>query len=741
MSAPGTNADPWMGSSSWRHQMFGSGRGGRGTGEAPALSGAHRRAAIFACWAGGFLLIVAARLFDVQIIHGHYWAAQGAAERGAQTVVPLPAKRGEIVDRHGRLLAISVPASEITADPALIPAKKVAAEAAKLGGILSLPTSQIAAALSGPGQYAVVQAQATAAQGEAVSALNLAGITVVPTTTREYPEGFFMGHILGFVNQIGGAAGVEESYNKILAGTNGSEVVQWAPVVGGPIASVPAHIVPPKPGLTLELTIDAGLQAQLQQQLERAIATTGARAAYGIVLQPKTGDILAASSWPTFDPNTYSDASVAVWDNTVAGTDLVPGSVFKPVTLSGVLTQGVASPTTPFFDPGYLSVGGVQIHDFMHLARHETLLMGFEQSSNVVFGTVGMRLGATRFYQNLKAFGLTQPPQTDLPGAQGNVMYPESGLTNLNIAEESFGEGLETTPLSLITAINVVADGGKLIEPHVGLALLNPTTGRVVRRIAPTVVRQVIPPSVAATVRQMMVSVVNDGTGNRAFIPCYDVGGKTGTSNIYGGPTGILNSFVASFVALAPASNPAAIVLIQLVAPKGPFNEGGEVAAPVAQMVLRDALHTLGVPPACTATNQALPSPGAPGTTAQNLWMVTMPDVVGMTPAAGIAAVRQTNLFLQVTGGGPKILRQNPEPGAMVQQWTNVQAYSTPASLIPTTFQAVPNLLGDTMAQASAAATQAGFALVASGAGHAVLQEPPAGTLEAPGTSIQADFR
>jgi cell division protein FtsI/penicillin-binding protein 2 len=696
---------------------------------------------VAACWTGALLLVAAGRLLDVQVIHGRYWATQGAAERGGRTVVPLPASRGQIVDRNGRLLAISIPASEITADPALIPAPQVAAEAATLGGILSVPAAQISTALSGPGQYAVVQPQATAAQGEAVSALNLPGITVLPATARDYPEGFFAGHILGFVNQAGGVAGVEQSYNHDLAGTNGYEVVQWAPVVGGPITGAPAHVVPPKAGLTLQLTIDSGLQAELQQQLERAIATTGATAAYGIVLQPQTGAILAASSWPTFDPNTYSDASVVVWGNTVAGTDVVPGSVFKPITLSAVLTQGVAAPTTPFFDPGYLSVGGVQIHDFTRLATNETLLTGFEQSSNVVFGTVGMRLGASRFYQNLQAFGLTQAPQTDLPGAQGNVMYPESGLTNLNVAEESFGEGLEVTPLSLISALNVVADGGRLIEPHIGQALIDPATGRVVRRITPTVVRQVIPASVAATVRQMMVSVVNDGTGNRAFIPCYDVGGKTGTSNLYGGPTGILNSFVASFVAMAPASNPAAIVLIQLVAPKGPLNEGGEVAAPVAQVVLRDALHTLGVPPACTASNRTLPAPGTAGTTAQVLYMVSMPDVVGMSPAAGTAAARQVGLYLHVTGGGAAILRQDPEPGAMVQQWTSVQAYTTPAALVPTTFQPVPNVLGDSMAQASAAATQAGFALVPSGAGHAVRQEPPAGTMEAPGSSIQADFR
>lgn len=715
-------------------------RPGRRGGGVPRPSGVQRRAVVLAAWAGAFLLVLTGRLVEIQLLHGSRLAAVGAAERGADTAIPLPATRGDIVDRNGHLLAVSVGGSEIVADPALIPATQASTVAQSLAGVLTVPESGIAAAISGPGQYAVVQALATAAQGEAVAALGLPGITVVPTTRREYPDGFFMGHILGFLNADGGAAGVELSYNQALSGTNGYELMQSAALIGGPIVGTRTKVVPPKPGLTLELTIDVGLQAELQQQLEAAIASSGATAAYGIVMQPSTGAILAASSWPTYDPNAFGDASPAIWNNSVQGTDLVPGSVFKPITLSAVLQENVAGPTTPFLDPGYLIVDGVRLHDFTKLRQNATLLSGFEESSNVVFGTVGLRLGASRFYQYLQAFGLTAPPGGDLPDQQGNVMYPETALNNLNLAEESFGEGLETTPLSLITALNVVADGGVLIRPHVGLALLDPSTGRVVEKIPVQRVGQVISPAVAATVRQMMVDVVNDGTGERAFIPCYDVAGKTGTSNIYGGPTGVLNQFIASFVAYAPAQDPAAIVLIQLVDPKGTFTEGGEVSAPVAQAVLQDALHTLGVPPACTATNQMPPLPGQPGTTGQVLDMVKMPAIVGQSPAAATTAVRALGLYLQVGGTGPTILRQDPVPGAMVQKWTTVDAFTTAQALMPPAFRPVPDLVGETMAAADSAATRAGFALVAAGAGRATAQEPPAGTMEPPGTSIQVDF-
>ncbi len=686
--------------------------------------------------------ILAARLTDIQVAHAGVLTSAALAEHLRE--VPLPAHRGEILARNGQVLAVDIPAAVITADPAVIaqsPTPQVSQDAAQLAPLLDVPSATLLQELQSTSQYVVLEPQATSAQGKAVSALNLSGIYVKTIQVRRYPSGFFMGHILGFVNNTGGVTGVEESYQKQLAGTNGYVLAQWANVYGSNPPEIPGttvRTVPAKPGDTLQLTVRVGLQEQLQRQLEIAIANTGATRAYGIVLQPLTGAILAASSWPTYDPNAPGDVPSSIWNNTVQSYDMPPGSVFKPITASAALATGVVTPQTPFYDPGILSVGGVNIHNFMTLERNTTFARAFEESANVVFGTVGLKLGATRFNSYLKAFGLFGLPGSDLAGEQPNILVSPAQSTPLSVAEESFGETLVVTPLSLITALNVVADGGLLIRPHVGYALLN-SQGKVVQKIQPQVVRRVIPTQIAATVRQMMVGIVDNGTAQRGFIPCYDAAGKTGTSNIYQNGT-TTNNFIASFVDMAPASNPAAIVLIQLYDPKGYFNEGGEVAAPVAQAVLTDALHTLGVPPHCTATNQTPPAPGAPGTTALVLNMVEMPQIVGLTPQQATTAVYNAGIYLKVSGKGSKVLTQNPPAGEEVQKYTTVEAYTTPQAVEPPGYVQVPSVIGQTIAQAAATLSGANLAMVVDGVGNAVSQEPPAGSRAEAGTSVQVEF-
>jgi len=692
---------------------------------------------VAAVWAIVCLCVLAARLFDVQVVQRARLSA--AALKEHLSAVPLTAARGQITDRNGQVLAVSVPTASVTADPKLAVHHRTA-EAAALAPILGQPAAQILKALRGPGQYAVLAPQVSTAQAAAVSALQakgqLPGIYTHSTTVRRYPDGFFMGHILGFMNASGGVSGVEASYQNALAGKNGYILAQTDPF-GQVIPGTVVRTVPAQQGLTLRLTIDAALQAELQQQIETAIATTRASRAFGIVLQPSTGSILAASSWPTYDPNAYWNAPTT-WNNTVQGFDLPPGSVFKPLTASAALQTGIVSPSTPFFDPGVLNVGGAAIHNFQTLERHTTFARAFDESANVIFGGVGIQLGASRFYQFLQAFGLLGLPGADLPGQQADIMVPQAQATPLAVAEESFGETLSVTPLSLITALNVVADGGLLIRPHVGLALVS-SSGKVVKQISPVVVRRVISPGVAATVRQMMVGVVNNGTGQRGFIPCYDVGGKTGTANIYSAG-GITNNFIASFVEMAPAADPAAIVLVMLYHPQGAFNEGGEVAAPVAQAVLSDALHVLGVAPHCTANNLLPPLPGTPGTTSLVLDMVAMPAVTNLPVASAVAKVRAEGIYLQVSGKGTRILRQDPPPGAMVQKWTTVDGYTTPNTPAPAVFVAVPDVLGQTIQQSAATMADAGFAMEVSGVGNAVTQDPPAGTRADPGSAVHVDF-
>lgn len=674
---------------------------------------------------------LALRLGWLQVVQAHAFASAASAEHSRR--VPIPATRGEIVDDQGNVLAVSVPAVTVTADQAQI--KNKPATAQPLSGILNLSAAQILALLQQPGQFAYLEQDATPAQGAAVDKLNLTGIYTHTTSVRHYPDGLLLGHTLGFVGANGqGLDGVELSYQAQLAGKAGWMQTQ-VDAYGQPIPSTTTHTQPPVPGDTLELTINSGLQLDLQDILQATVADTKAQAAYAIVLQPDTGAILAWGSWPSFDPNHFADVPPSLWPNPMVADTLTPGSVFKPITVAAALSTGIVTPSTPFFDPGVLNVGGVSIHNFQTLERNTTFARAFDESANVVFGTVGLKLGIPTFYHYLSAFGLTGPTGIDLPGFNPNQIIAQNQANQLTLAENSFGQSINVSPLSLITALNAIADGGKVIQPHVAKALLSPS-GKVLETIQPKILGTPISASVAATVRQMMVGVVDNGTGERAFIPCYDVGGKTGTST--DGYSN--NTLVASFVALAPASSPQAIVLVQLLRPQGYFTDGGEVAAPVAQALLADAMHMLGVPPDCTATNTAPPVPGSAGTTSLILHMVPMPAIVNDTPTQAQARAQQVGLVLQISGKGQTILHQNPPAGAEVQQWTSVYGYTDPSGPVPGSEVTVPSVLGQTIGQATQTLVQANLALNTSGVGVAIDENPPAGQKVPPGTGVSVVF-
>lgn len=680
------------------------------------------------------LCLLAVRLFWVQAVDG------GALAQAAQSIhvhtVALSSQRGEIVARNGVVLAVSVPGDAVYADPQEV--RNAAGETAKLAPLLALPAQVVRQRLSAPGAFSWVDRGVSAQQAHAIEALHLPGVYLQPMSLRRYPQGMLLGQVLGFVGLDGkGLSGLELEYNKQLAGRAGYAEERFD-ALGNPLPQSRRVVRRPQPGLTLKLNIDSGIEFALEQQLDAEVAITQAKQAWGIVMDPMTGAVLAMSAWPTFDPNHYSSASPSVWTNPMVSDTFVPGSIFKPITASAALESGLMTPDTPFTDPGVLNVDGVPLHDFTRLARNTTLTRGFEESANVVFGQVGLRIGVSRFYQALHSFGLYGPSGIDLPGepALPSIIAPEATATPLTLAEMSFGESLSVTPISLMTALDAVVNGGRLIAPRVVQSLLSPD-GKVVQQLQPHVFGQAIPASVTAQMRQMMVDVVRYGTGERGFIPCFDVGGKTGTANIYShGRT--TNTYYGSFYAFAPAQSPKVAALVTIVDPKGSWNEGGEVSAPVVQGVMRVALHEMGVAPHCTAENSQAPLPGSPGTTSQVLDMVDMPNLVGLTPSAATTAALQAGVELKVTGKGADILRQNPPPGAMVQKYTQVQGYTHEDALEPGTLVTVPSLSGMTLEQAALALSQIGLNLDANGVGRVRQQSPVAGQQSPVGTSVSA---
>jgi stage V sporulation protein D (sporulation-specific penicillin-binding protein) len=674
------------------------------------------------------------RLFWVQVVDG------AALARTAQEIhlhtVPLPARRGEIVDRNGTVLAISGPAYSVYADPRQV--TDPAAETARLAPLLALPRQLVEKRLSLPGRFAWVYRGVSQQQAQAIRALHLPGIGLQATSARHYPQGMLLGQVLGFVGLDGnGLDGLELSYNRELAGSSGF-IEERFDGQGNPLPGTRVVERRPQPGPTLRLNIDSGVQFTLQQDLDAEVALSRARAAWGIVMDPSTGAVLGMSAWPTFDPNHFESASPRLWTNPVVSDTFVPGSIFKVLTAGIALGDGVVSPHTPFDDPGVLVVDGVPLHDFQRLASRTDVTRAFEESANVVYGQVGLMVGRRRFYQGLRSFGLFGPTGVDLPGEspEPDIITPEAQATPLALAEMSFGESLAVTPLSLMMALNAVANGGTLVAPRLAQSLVA-ADGRVVRRFPVRTLGRALAASAAAEVRAMMVDVVRYGTGQRGFIPCYDVGGKTGTANIYrAGRT--TNSYYASFYAFAPADRPRVAALVTIVDPQGPMNEGGEVAAPVVQAVLRAALHDLGVAPHCTAQNATPPAPGSPGATRLVLDMVSMPDLVGLTPGEAATAARKAGVVASVRGTGGLVLRQNPPPGAMVQKYTTVEAYTAADALEPGTLVAVPALRGMTLEEAALALSRVGLNLDAVGVGTVRQQSPAAGRRVPVGTGVTA---
>ena len=644
-------------------------------------------------------------------------------------VVPVQAPRGEILDDRGHVLAMSVGAESVYATPAQIPDK--AATAIRLATVLDLNPATIEKRLKQHVMFVWIARRVSNTEAAAVRTLDLPGISLVQESRRIYPAGMLAAQLLGFVgiDNQGLGGGVEVSYNRQLSGTPGELIIE-TDARNQEIPKATRRYVAPKPGDTLRLTLDSTLQGITQRALDQGVAQAHAQSGLAIMMDPKTGGILALAAWPTYDSNEARNADPSLWTNPVITYAFSPGSVFKPITAAAALQTGVVTPSTPFDDSGVLRVPGATISNFNHRGLGATTFaVGFEKSANTIFGRVGLMLGVQRFYEYLKLFGFMSRTGVDLPGesARPSIITPESRATPLDLAEEAFGQTLAVTPLSMITAISAIANGGELMWPHVGLSLEAPN-GQVVQRITPKVVRRVISPETAYQLQGLMARVVTNGSGKNAAVPCYSVAGKTGTTQKYENGRVAQGQYIGSFVGYAPAHGAVVALYVMIDEPQGLYY-GGQVAAPVFAQIMRQTLPYLGVQPSC-------PKGVSPDTAAPPEEMVPMPNLVGMDAGQAERVAAEAGVFLKVSGSG-QVLRQVPPAGTQVQKWSTVLAYTTPAEALPEPRVTVPDLQGMTLTAAGQALAHQGLQLQADGAGVVVAQQPPPGTTLSPGDVVR----
>jgi cell division protein FtsI (penicillin-binding protein 3) len=513
-----------------------------------------------------------------------------AAATQQLTAEAVPAQRGAITDRNGVDLAVSEPAQDISATPYLV--KEPLTVAQKLAPLLGVPQPQVLRDLSERSGFVYLKRALPAKQAHAVMALKLAGIAGAPVMRRVYPRGDLASQVLGVVGTEGnGLSGLEYSRNALLHGRAGQRHVV-SDAIGQPVSITETH--PEQSGEPVSLTLDANIQQRTEDVLGAVGKVFNPKDATAIVMDPRSGAILAMANWPQVNANHPSASSPEDLQNRAVSFDYEPGSTFKAVTVAGALQQGLVTPTSSFYIPDQIQVADRTIHDDTeHGDETLTTAQILAQSSNVGAIKIGALEGAKDFSSWVSKFGFGKRTGVELPGEEIGQVLPVSHYSGSSMGNLPIGQGQLVTPLQMASAYSAIANGGILRQPHIiqsvdGSPQPEPRGHRVISS------------ATAASLRQMLEGVLAPGgTASEVSIPGYQLAGKTGTASKVDEATGEYSKsrYVASFMGFAPASNPKLLCAVIVDEPQSGSIFGGTVAAPAFGQIMSFALPYLRIPP------------------------------------------------------------------------------------------------------------------------------------------------
>lgn len=690
----------------------------------------HRRIGILLVIIFAVFVLLIGRLLWVQTVQG------GVLSEKAQNIqtksITLAPQRGNIYDRNNNLLVTSLPAYSIYASPNLM--KDPAAVATKIAPLLGLDANQLTANLKSKKSFVWIKRDVDWDVGQKIKQMKLTGLGFVDSAKRSYPQGRLAASVLGFVGSDDqGLVGIEKSYNRQLAGTPG-EMLVMTDADGRVLPDTEKTVTPVVPGDQLVLALDQTMQFYVERELDKINAAYSPLHAVILVMNPNTGEVLAMGNSPGFEPAKWQSYPPAVWQSNLATTYAYePGSVFKLFTTAAALSNRIVSPNDYFYDPGCLVVQGHNIYDSERQDYGAvTFEKGLEDSLNIVFAQVGQKVGAKTFYEYIRGFGFGSPTGIDLPGDEPGLVTPEDKCTTLNLSEMSFGQAIAVTPLQVLTATCAIANGGKLMQPHM-VKEIKDNHGKVIKEFTPEVVRQVISADTAKEETQMMENVVVNGTGQNAVVDGYSVAGKTGTAQVPGPGGYVPDKYVSSFVGFAPANNPQIAVLVMVDQPHNAYY-GGDVAAPIFSDLTGKILNYLGIPKDPSLISQNNNSNQQPVATSNN--KIPVPNLTNypVAEARWLLAVEGFNCTNQENTG--IVTDQNPKPGTYVSpgSYDSLQVSGSLAGL------GVPDLTGLTMKKAGIVLADLGLHLVVQGNGLASGQNPPPGTPVSPGATVTVTF-
>ncbi|MBI3988818.1 MAG: penicillin-binding protein [candidate division NC10 bacterium] len=561
----------------------------RNTHAARAAPCSRARVLVLFCVVASFFGLVTLKLFSLQV--KQHQRLLERADRQHRRIIPLAARRGTILDRHGRELAVSLEAASAFAQPVAV--KDPGKAARELSPILHLPPSEILKKLKDKKSFVWLKRRIDPDQARAVERLRLKGIHLIPESKRYYPKQGLAAHALGFVGMDDrGLEGLEYHYDALLGG-GPRWAVSYQDALGRPIFKEGEA----NPGYNLKLTIDEFIQYIAERELERAVEKAKALGGTAIVMDPMTGEILALASFPTFDPNRYQASPAAARRNRATVDVYEPGSTFKVIMAAAALEEGRVTLQDRFYgEQGAIQVGRVTIRD------HEpygwlTFGQVLAYSSNVGAIKVGTKLGKSLSYSYISSFGFGSPTGIDLPGESPGLIRRPKSWSQVSLGALSIGQEIAVTPIQLATAMAGVANGGVLVRPFLMKEVIAPD-GKVLKVTKPLRIRRVLSEATSRTLTDLLKMVVTEGTGKLAALEGYEVSGKTGTAQKLDQATGHYSrgKLIASFVGFVPAGAPKLLILVMIDEPKGEA-WGGTVAAPTFREIALGTLKYLKIPP------------------------------------------------------------------------------------------------------------------------------------------------
>ncbi len=638
------------------------------------------------------------------------------------SVSPL---RGAIKDRNGEILAASTTSQSVLLYPKDI---KDAGEVADLlAPILDMDRQKIYDTASDKSKVEVwLKRHITDEQVEQIRALNIKGVGFFSDTKRVYPYGSFLSQVLGYTSSDGaGQEGLEKAYNKYLAGYPGTILIQ-VDAEGRTVEGSEQTYIDAQDGYHIVLTIDAVIQSFAENAAKEAMEVNRAKSVCAIVMDPRNADILAMVNYPQADLNHLDRSDLTalaeISRNTAITDAFEPGSIFKIITLASVIDSGNASLTTTYHCSGYKLVSGEKIKCWRSYNPHgtQTLTQAAENSCNPAFMEMALSMGTEKFYEYIYRFGFGSTTGVDYSADGAGIVRAAKYVKDVDLARIGFGQSIAVTPLQMITAASAAINGGVRYTPSL-VSHIEDSEGNIIQTIGEDEEGvRVISEETSGIVRQILQSVVDNGSGKNAKIEGYTVGGKTGTAQMYENGVIVEGKNISSFIGFAPADDPQYIVLFIVREPEVAVTFGSVVAAPYAKDILEK----------CLKYGDAQP-------TEQTTELVSVPNVIGKNKQEAEATLQEAGLKLNMIGDG-QIAAQSPVEGTKVVKDTEVDAYSE-QELSLESFVDVPNLEGLSVYQAFEKLEEVGLEIQVKGdsaSGTVYAQQPAAGSKVVSGDTV-----